>query len=136
MSNLQYKETPIHPVRIGPNGAPQVSEPAQLDLVDKIERPAPSPPAAEPRRPNKPAPPVRSDLLTDQLVVAVQQVFKVVTARIAYHEAEAARLRSALKPYSEFAAPAPADGAAPSVEQDMATLIATVREIYNKGEQP
>src|SRR5215467_5033417 len=52
------------------------------------------------------AAPPRDDVTTS-LVEAVDKVFRVVTARIAYHEAEARRLREALKPFAGFPSASP-----------------------------
>lgn len=47
--------------------------------------------------------PARADTSSNSLIAAVQKVYTVVTAQIAYHEREAARLRDALKPFATLA---------------------------------
>lgn len=130
MSNLQYKDTPIEPVRFGPNGQPHVV--SRPDLVSDVEvKPPVRDPPPPSRRQKATEIPVQRDLLTDQLVATVNQVFKVVTERIAYHEAEAARLRASLKPYSEFAAPV----TEMSPDEAYAALVEMAKTLP-RGDQP
>jgi len=62
------------------------------------------------------------------LIQAVQKVYAVVTAQIAYHEREAARLRESLKP---FASHAPRQVAA----QDDGTSAQAIRAVLDLADQ-
>jgi hypothetical protein len=67
------------------------------------------------------------------LIGAIQTVFRVVTARIAYHEREAQRLREALAPFANHAR----QSAAPVTPSDGATVEALLRiadQLNQQGE--
>jgi hypothetical protein len=128
---LAYKNEPYEsPVRFGPNGAPVLAE-AQSDLVRAVEKPAPPLPDAPVRRRRQatdaPAPP--SSDVNVMLLDAASRVFTALTQRIAYHEAEARKLREALKPYSEFGG----GEEPPSSADDLAVLMKAIEQL--KGEQ-
>ena len=60
---------------------------------------------------------------SNDLIAAVQTVFRVVTAKIAHHEREAQRLREALVPFATHAR----QSAAPVAPSDNASLDALLR---------
>jgi hypothetical protein len=78
------------------------------------------------RRMGKAAEEQPADDVTTSLVDAVNKVYRVVTARIAYHEAEARRLREALKP---FAGLPPAPEAAVGAEDALTELLAIAKRL-------
>ena len=72
---------------------------------------------------------------SDALVGAVQKIFQAVTAQIAYHEREAAKLRESLKPFAGLA-PRPNvasdDG---SSAQAIRAVLALADQLNLNGEQ-
>jgi hypothetical protein len=124
--SVAYKEEPYEsPVRFGPSGPVLVDQP---DLVRSVEKPAPPLPEPPARRRKEPTAPVVRDDTSAVLLDAAGRVFSAITARIAYHENEARKLREALKPYSEFAGEDP-----PSTKDDLAVLMKAIEQL--KGEQ-
>lgn len=106
------------------------------------ESPPPAPPSPAPRENEEYAYKARptsfkmveekpvSPETTEALLSAIHKVFRVATARIKYHEAEAARLRSALAPFGNLAGQTGGGPAAPpSAETAIASLIEAVRAL-------
>jgi len=72
---------------------------------------------------------------SDALVGAVQKIFQAVTAQIAYHEREAAKLRESLKPFAGLAPRpnvAPEDG---SSAQAIRAVLDLADQLNLNGEQ-
>ena len=72
---------------------------------------------------------------SDALVGAVNKIFQAVTAQIAYHEREAAKLRDSLKPFAGLAPRpnvAPDDG---SSAQAIRAVLALADQLNLNGEQ-
>lgn len=65
---------------------------------------------------------------SDALVGAVQKIFQAVTAQIAYHEREAAKLRESLKPFAGLAS-------RPHVAQDDGSSAQAIRAVLDLADQ-
>jgi hypothetical protein len=71
---------------------------------------------------------------TDALIRAVSKVHRVVTARIRYHEAEAARLRSSLAPFATLASTGEPPPAQPSSESAINLLVELAKALPDPPE--
>jgi len=65
---------------------------------------------------------------SDALVGAVQKIFQAVTAQIAYHEREAAKLRESLKPFAGLAP-------RPNVASDDGSSAQAIRAVLDLADQ-
>jgi hypothetical protein len=74
------------------------------------------------------ATPARRDTSSTALIDAVQKVYAAVTAQIAYHERELARLRESLKPFATIAP-------RPNVAQDDGSSAQAIRAVLDLADQ-
>lgn len=133
----QYLDIPYEsPARIGPNGVPVpplAGGPAAPPPPDAPPAPAPRETEAFPYKASPTLPfkmveekPVAPET-TEALLQAIHKVFRVATARIKYHEAEAAKLRAALAPFSGLASPAGGAPASSPSSDAITSLLEAVR---------
>ena len=76
---------------------------------------------------------IERDDSSTSLIDAVNTVYRVVTARIAYHEREAAKLREALKPFGSLA-PRSTDSEAAAIGDSLRGLLDLADRLNVTGE--